>query len=55
MGIWDALKACFLILDEDYEGDDGTTATVAMILEDKIWIANVGDSRIILVKDERLT
>jgi serine/threonine protein phosphatase PrpC len=57
VGIWNALKACFKSLDtavcKDYE--DGTTATVAMILEDKIWVANVGDSRTILVKDGKAT
>lgn len=54
-GIYHALKACCIKLDADYvcpEGmDDGTTAAIALILDGKIWIANVGDSRTILIKD----
>lgn len=53
-GIFTALKACFKRLSEDYEHGwgpiEGTTATVAIILNQKIWVANVGDSRTILVK-----
>lgn len=53
LGIWNALKACFKKLDKDYPNEqDGTTATVALILNDKIWVANVGDSRTILVKKD---
>lgn len=52
-GIWNALKECFVNLDQDYNrNNDGTTATVAMILENKIWVANVGDSRTILSNGE---
>ena len=56
-GIWNALKACFKKLNADSTDSDvrGTTATVAIILEDKIWVANVGDSRTILVKDGKAT
>lgn len=50
-GVFKALKACFKQLDEDYQGDDGSTATIAFLLYEKIWIANVGDSRTILVKE----
>lgn len=54
-GIFKALRACFQKLDADYTGSDGTTATIAMILNGKIWVANVGDSRTILVKDGQAT
>ena len=55
-GIWNALKACFKKLNADITNSQaGTTATVAIILEDKIWVANVGDSRTILVKDGKAT
>lgn len=51
-GIVRALKACCVQLDADYDSlKDGTTATIALILDGKIWIANVGDARTILVKD----
>lgn len=49
--IFNALKASCQELDQDYAktGErDGTTATFALILGEKIWIANVGDSRIVL-------
>ena len=54
-GIWQALKECFINLDTDYTGIDGTTATVAIILNDKVWIANTGDSRTILIKNDGTT
>ena len=50
-GIFKALHECFRKLDENYTGPDGTTATVALLLDGKVWVANVGDSRTILVKD----
>lgn len=49
-GIFIALKKCFKKLDADYHGEGGTTATVAFIIKDEIWVANVGDSRTIFVK-----
>jgi hypothetical protein len=50
VGIWDALKSCFKKLDEDFYNEiAGTTATVALILNCKVWIANLGDYRAILV------
>ena len=49
-GIWKALKACFRHLDHDYpdEMTDGTTLALAFILANKLWIANTGDSRLVL-------
>ena len=48
--IWNALKITFVRLDQEfgYHFKSGTTATVAMILDGKLWTANVGDSRTIL-------
>ena len=51
-GIFKALKECCVALDRDFSGIGGTTATIAVILNDHIWIANVGDSRALLVQDE---
>ena len=49
-GIFRALKDCFITLDREYSSqEDGTTATVAVILNEKMWVANVGDSRTILI------
>lgn len=52
-GIWKALRACFKELDAKYEGNAGTTATVALLLENKVWIANSGDSRTVLSHNEK--
>lgn len=47
--IWNGLKITFARLKADFKGGiSGTTATVAMILDGKLWTANVGDSRTIL-------
>lgn len=54
-GISDALKECCQNLEADYAGPDGTTALMAVILNGKVWIANVGDSRAIFVKDGTAT
>lgn len=48
-GIVRALKAAFLSLDQQYTDDDGSTASVAMIVDQSmIYCANLGDSRIAL-------
>lgn len=48
-GIYNALRECFVLLDEkcvDYR--DGSTAAVGMLIGNEIWIANSGDSRSVL-------
>lgn len=55
-GIWKALKRACTRLDHNlksaYPSHDGfsqgTTATIAMVLNEQLWTANVGDSRTIL-------
>lgn len=54
-GIWNALKMACVRLNRDLESthayetrNQGTTATIAMLLDNKLWTANVGDSRTIL-------
>lgn len=54
-GIFQSLKECFQKLGRDYQGPDGTTATVAITLNGKVWVANVGDSRTILVNKDGKT
>jgi serine/threonine protein phosphatase PrpC len=51
-GIFKAIKESFIKLDADYKGYHGTTATAAIVLNGKIWVANVGDARTILVNKE---
>ena len=53
--IWRALKATCLELNREFKNRypgisdrQGTTATFAMILNNKLWTANVGDSRTVL-------
>jgi serine/threonine protein phosphatase PrpC len=54
--IWNALKITFSQLDIEFKKQHpGTTATVAMILENKVWTANVGDSRIIADNGVQMT
>ena len=47
--IWNALKMTFVTLNKNVqcvEKMSGTTAAIAIIIEDDCWIANCGDSRI---------
>jgi serine/threonine protein phosphatase PrpC len=52
--IWTALKQTFVCIDQKIKVEaphlegQGSTATVALIFNGKLWIANVGDSRAIL-------
>lgn len=55
VGIWDALKVCCRKIDEAFPGHQGTTVAIAILLEGKIWVANVGDSRVVLQKDGKVT
>lgn len=54
-GIWKALKLTTARISRDFKhrfgrvaDEQGSTATIAMILDQNIWTANVGDSRIVL-------
>lgn len=49
-GIWNALKLTFVRLNQEFRGHgpSGSTATVALVLDGKLWTANAGDSRIVL-------
>ncbi len=50
-GIWNALKMACVSLDKKIPSkwaNQGSTGTIAMILDGKLWTANVGDSRTVL-------
>lgn len=49
-----ALQNCFLELDRDCQEKGGSTATLAMVLDGKLWVANVGDSRALIVKRDEV-
>lgn len=48
-----SIKSAFLSVDDDiyheFDGDDGSTAIVALIIKNKLYMINLGDSRGILV------
>ncbi len=51
--IYKALKACFKQLHGDLpDSRSGTTATIAVVINEKLWIASVGDSRALIVTEE---
>lgn len=52
--IWNAIKRGCKKLGSDYNGPGGTTACVGMMIEGKLWIANIGDSRAILSYGDRV-
>jgi len=52
VGIWNALKHAFLELDRTFTSSGGSTANIALIIDNHIWIANLGDSRAILSTPE---
>ncbi|MBS0604648.1 MAG: protein serine/threonine phosphatase 2C family protein [Verrucomicrobia bacterium] len=54
-GIWKALKMTTVRMNRDFKErfgelamNQGTTATIAMILDSQLWTANVGDARTVL-------
>lgn len=47
-GIFAAIKEAYLNLDNAYKGSAGSTANVAIILNNELWVANVGDTRAVL-------
>ncbi len=54
-GVWRSLKMTFVRLHRNFKdahphvaNGQGSTATVSMILDNKLWTANVGDSRTVL-------
>ncbi|MDP1836318.1 MAG: PP2C family protein-serine/threonine phosphatase [Chlamydiales bacterium] len=47
-GVYQALRQTFLELDRAYGGEAGTTATLAVVIDGDLWIANAGDSRAVL-------
>jgi protein phosphatase 1L len=54
VNIWNALKMTFVRLNQEFNKRSGSTAVVAMIFDGKLWAANVGDSRMILVNDGQI-
>lgn len=51
-GIFKSLKESCQIVDAAYQGEGGATGTVAFIIDNSLWVANVGDSRTIFIKQD---
>lgn len=51
-----AIKTAFLEMDQHifdkFQGNDGSTAIVAIVIKDKVYIANLGDSRAVIFNYE---
>lgn len=54
VGIFNALKLAFVNLNREYKGEGGTTATVAIIIGNNLWVANLGDSRTLLINGDEI-
>ncbi len=51
-GIFLSIKEAFLKLDSEFTSiNPGATATVAILLKDHLWVANLGDSRTVLCQN----
>jgi serine/threonine protein phosphatase PrpC len=51
--IWNALKMTFVALNEQFQRENpedtsGTTASIAVVIDGELWVANAGDSRTML-------
>lgn len=56
VGVWNALKIALVDLSRSYkEHEGGATANVCLQIGRKVWMANVGDSRAILLTPEGTT
>lgn len=50
--VWNALKLALVDLSRSYEGmEDGTTGNIVLKINNDLWVANLGDSRALLVND----
>ncbi|MBN4067499.1 protein serine/threonine phosphatase 2C family protein [Simkania negevensis] len=64
VAVWNALKLAFVDLSreccsefvhEEWSGDVGATASVAVMIEGVLWVVNLGDSRTLLVDPDGKT
>ena len=54
IAIYNAFKSAFYRLDYDYKDFDGTTATVAVIVDNTVYTANAGDSRTLIIDGQNI-
>jgi serine/threonine protein phosphatase PrpC len=52
--IWNALKLAFVSLSDQYHGYAGTTASIVLIVDGQLWVANAGDSRAFMDQNKTL-